>query len=199
MSSARLSRQHAAELAARHIREGGMDMASARSKAARQLGLSLREGNPALPSRRDIQSALASQLALFQTGDARQALADKRHAALQAMDFLQRFSPRLCGPVLEGSAQPGDPVMLHLHADTPEDVALFLHDQQLPARLGHAPLRLSNGVELLPHWQLVVDGTSFQLWVLPPHALRAPPLDGVDHRPLARASAAQLRALLQQQ
>lgn len=176
-----------------------MDMASARSKAARQLGLSLREGNPALPSRRDIQSALASQLALFQTGDARQALADKRHAALQAMDFLQRFSPRLCGPVLEGSAQPGDPVMLHLHADTPEDVALFLHDQQLPARLGHAPLRLSNGVELLPHWQLVVDGTSFQLWVLPPHALRAPPLDGVDHRPLARASAAQLRALLQQQ
>lgn len=190
-------RRHAAELAARHIREGGMDMRSARNKAATQLGLSLREGHPDLPTRNEIEQALASQLNLFAHPDRPQHLLHKRQAALEAMQFLHGFSPRLSGAVLDGSAQAHDPVIVHLHTDTPEAPGLFLHEQHLPAHQDAGQLQLVDGsVQQTPCWTLQVDGTTFQLWVLPMHALRSPPANPIDGSALPRASASQLQQLI---
>jgi hypothetical protein len=189
-------RQQAAELSARHMRQAGLDMAAARKKAARQLGLDLRPGNPLLPSRREIEQALASQLSLFGADDRSQQLAHKRQAAREAMQFLQAYAPRLAGAVLDGSAQAHDPVIVHLHADNPEDVTLFLHEQRLPAQLDQARVHLADGNLDVPCWTLTVDGTVFQLWVLPLQALRSPPRHPLDHTPLPRANTAQLSQLL---
>lgn len=189
-------RQHAAELAARHIRQGGLDMASARHKAARQLGLSLREGNPQLPSRQDIERALASQLSLFGASDRVSELRLKRQGALEAMSFLQAFAPRLCGAVLDGSAQQHDPVIIQLHADSPEEVALFLHEQQLQAQAGNCRALLAQHSQLLPCWKLVVDEIAFELQALPRSALQQPPRHSIDGSALVRANTEQLRQLL---
>ena len=190
-------RLRTAELAARFMREGGLGLARARDKAAMQLQVDLRPGNPALPSDNEVQHALHTQLQLFSPPQRQSALASKRQAALEAMDFLRHFSPRLAGPVLDGSAQEHDPVILHLHPEAAEDVPLFLEDQRLPAQLRSARILLADGPATLPCWHLVVDDTDFHLWVLPALALRQPPLQSASPpQPMERASAARLRRLL---
>lgn len=195
-SNSRLRRQ-TAELAARHMREGGLDMLAARTKAARQLGVNLREGHPDLPARSEIEQALDSQLQLFARRGHADQLQQKRLAALEAMQFLQAFAPRLAGAVLEGTAQAHDPVILHLHADNPEDPGLFLHEQHLAAQLDHGRLQLVDGSQHdTPCWTLTVADIVFQLWVLPMHALRSPPANPIDGSPLPRASASRLQRLI---
>lgn len=195
-SNSRLRRQ-TAELAARHMREGGLDMAAARNKAARQLGVDLREGHPDLPARREIEQALGSQLQLFARPGHADQLQQKRLAALEAMQFLHAFAPRLAGAVLDGTAQAHDPVILHLHADNPEEPGLFLHEQHLPAQLDHGRLQLLDGSQHdTPCWTLTVADISFQLWVLPRHALRTPPANPLDGSVQPRASASQLQQSL---
>lgn len=190
-------RRQAAELAARHMREGGLGLPRARDKALAQLGLAVRNGHPDWPGDREIQQALETQLALFAPAGRADLLRARRHEALAAMDFLRPFSPRLAGRVLEGSAQAHDPVILHLHPEAPEDVPMFLEDHHLPARQGSAHLLLDGRRVTVPVWHLVVEDTDFQLWVLPATALRQPPWRGEgDPQPLERASAAALRALL---
>lgn len=195
-SNSRLRRQ-TAELAARHMREGGLDMLAARTKAARQLGVNLREGHPDLPARSEIEQALGSQLQLFARRGHADQLQQKRLAALEAMQFLQAFAPRLAGAVLDGTAQAHDPVILHLHADNPEDPGLFLHEQHLAAQLDHGRLQLVDGSQYdTPCWTLTVADIVFQLWVLPMHALRNPPTNPIDGSPLPRASASRLQQLI---
>jgi hypothetical protein len=190
-------RQQIAELAARYMHQDGLDIARARAKAAHRLGLDVGPGNPLLPRSEQIHAALQAQLALY--GGHRQCLQQQRQAALEAMDFLLPFSPRLAGPVLEGNALPHDPVCLHLHSNAPEDVAHFLHDTRLQARLANRTLRLPPGRRQdVPCWLLEVDGQTFELWVLPSSALRHGPLQPLQDTPQPRAGIARLRALLEQ-
>ena len=191
-------RQQLAELAARLMRERGLSLTGARDKAAVLLGTDARPGNPALPAESEIQQALQVQLALFSPQQRPCLLDEKRRGALEAMDFLRAFHPRLAGSVLDGTAQPADPVILHLHPDSPEEVPIFLEDQRLPARLRSAQVLMADGQLNVPCWHLVVDDTDFQLWVLPAAALQQAPLQSRGN-PVAmeRASAARLRSLIQ--
>lgn len=190
-------RLQVAELAARHIREGGLPLSRAREKAATQLRVPLKAGNPLLPSEQEIQAALEAQLALFATPQRIPLLEEKRRAALAAMKALASFAPRLTGSVLDGTALAHDPVILHLHPETPEDVPFFLDDLSLPARQRSAQIHLPDGPLAVPSWHLVVDDIDFQLWVLPVRALQQSPRQPASpHAPLQRASASQLLALL---
>lgn len=188
-------RQQASELAARLMREHGLALAAARDKAMRQLGLPLQPGHPAQPGRAEIEQALAAQLRLFAAPGQAGQLAAKRSAAIEAMEFLAAFAPRLAGGVLDGSAQGHDPVELHLHADAPEDVAVLLHELPRPPRLGSARVLLDDGPLPVPCWSLSVDGIDFRLLVLPRQALQHGPRHPADGSALARASLAQLRLL----
>lgn len=194
-ASHRRQRQQASELAARLMREHGLALAPARDKAVRQLGLPLQPGHPAHPGRSEIEQALAAQLRLFAPAGQAGQLAGKRAAAMEAMAFLAAFAPRLAGGVLDGSAQGHDPVVLHLHADAPEDAALLLHELPQPPRPGSARVRLPDGPLTVPCWALNVDGIDFQLLVLPRSALQHGPRHPADGSPLPRASLAQLRLL----
>jgi len=52
-----------------------------------------------------------------------------RTAALSAMEFLTRFSPRLVGPVLAGTTDDNSVINLHLFADSPEMIAMEIGDR----------------------------------------------------------------------
>ena len=52
-----------------------------------------------------------------------------RLTALSAMEVLARFSPRLVGPVLNGTADANSVVNLHVFADSPEAVAMLLDER----------------------------------------------------------------------
>lgn len=173
---------------------GSRDVRHARLKAARQLGL---DDPSALPDEAQIAQALDQQLRLFAPASRTDALHEKRLAALQAMAFFDVFSPRLVGPVLNGTADAASPVQLHLHSDTAETVQHLLDDQRIPATPGSIRLRLQRGsTTVIPCWRLLADGVPFELLVLPTTALRQPPLQALDDTPMPRAASAQLQRLI---
>lgn len=188
-------RRRLAHEAARLIAESGIgDYQLAKRKAAARLGI---HDDAALPRNDEIQAALREYQRLFAGPDHAARLRRLRQAALQAMDFFAAFSPRLVGPVLDGTADARSPVQLHLHSDDQEAVARFLQDQRIPADVGVRRLRMDRQrTAEVTVWGFAADGVHFELAVLPQQALRQAPLSPVDGQPMARASRAQLERLL---
>lgn len=189
-------RHRLAHEAARLMAQDGIrDFHQAKLKAAERLGIF---EDASLPRNREIEDALAEYRRLFGDGAA---LADRlqrqREAALHAMEFFAAFQPRLVGAALDGSADAHSPVSLHLHAESPRDVADFLHEAGIPAESRMRRFRLDRTHDTdVDVWLFSADDESFDLSVLPMQALRQAPLSAVNEKPMARASAAQLRMLL---
>lgn len=188
-------RQRLAHEAARLIAEDGVrDYHQAKLKAARRLGIS---EDAALPRNREIEDALRAYQRLFHADDQPAELQRRREAALRALEFFAPFSPRLVGPVLDGTADAHAPITLHLHGDDPDAIARWLVEHDIPAQSRSRRLRLDRQRDLdAPVWLFAAEGLSFELTVLPLACIRQAPLSGIDERPQRRASAAQLRALL---
>lgn len=187
-------RHRLAHEAARLIAESGLpDYPQAKAKAARRLGIL---DAASLPRDEEVEAALREYQRLFRP-DAAGELRRRREAALQAMEFFDAWHPRLVGPVLEGTADRHSPVILHLHADDADEVGRRFAQLGIPAEAGSRRLRLdrTRGAEF-PSWHFDADGLPFELTVLPMAQLRHAPVAGPDARPLARASATQLRELL---
>ncbi len=188
-------RQRLAHEAARLMAEGGMrDFHQAKLKAASRLGI---HDDASLPRNREIEEALREYQRLFAGEAHATGLRQRREAALRAMEFLSGFSPRLVGPVLEGTADANTPVHLHVHSDDPDAVTRWLEDHRIPADARDRRLRMDRErVADVPVWVFSAEELSFDLTVLPHDALRQAPLSGINEKPMKRASAAQLRQLL---
>lgn len=189
-------RQLIAQEAARLIAESGIrDLEHARRKAATKLGIS---SEAAWPRLSEIEQALREYQLLFASDSQPGALRLRRESALQAMQFLQAFQPRLTGAVLSGVAVGDSPVILHLHCDDPDAVQRFLHEQRIPAEARTWSLRLAghSSKQLYPGCEFAADGIAFELVVLPEDGLRQPPVSADDGKPLPRATLVQLKQLL---
>ncbi|MFT3755031.1 MAG: hypothetical protein QM769_03655 [Pseudoxanthomonas sp.] len=175
--------------------ESGLrDYPLARRKAASRLGIS---DEASLPNHREIEEALRQYQRLF-AGDAHATeLRTRREAALRALEFFAPFSPRLVGPVLDGTADAHSPVQLHLHADDTDAVARFLDEHGIPAQASSRRLRMDRERNIeLPAWSFSAEDLAFDLVVLPQTALHQPPLSRLDDKPMQRASTTQLAQLL---
>ncbi|WP_312347065.1 hypothetical protein [Stenotrophomonas acidaminiphila] len=189
-------RQLIAQEAARLVRESGIhDLDQARRKAASRLGI---HDEALWPRQAQVEEVLREQQRLFDAHAQPTALRQRRESAVQAMQFLQAFQPRLGGAVLAGTADASTPVVLHLHCDDPDAVQRFLHDQRIPAEARTSLLQLAGHASRQPYprWEFAADGIAFELIVLPEDALRHPPVSRDDGKPLPRATLAQLRQLL---
>jgi hypothetical protein len=185
-----------AQEAARLIADSGVhDFEQARRKAAARLGI---HEQALWPKLADVEQALREHQLLFASTRQPGALRERRESALQAMQFLQAFQPRLVGPVLSGVAGDSSPVTLQLHCDDSEAVQRFLHEQRIPAEERAWLLKLAGqpSRQHYPGWEFAADGIAFELVVLPEAALRQAPVSPDDGKPVARASLAQLRQLL---
>ncbi|AWV08375.1 hypothetical protein [Marilutibacter maris] len=188
-------RRRLAHEAARLMAEGGMrDYHQAKLKAAQRLGIF---DDASLPRNREIEEALREYQRLFSGANHGEALRVRREAALRALGFLEPFSPRLVGPVLEGTADANSAVQLHAYSDDAEAVMRFLDEHGIPAESRMRRLRLDPERSAdLPVWVFGAEDLSFDVTVLPLDALRQAPLSNVDGRPMKRASATQLQQLL---
>lgn len=188
-------RHRLAHEAARLMAEGGIqDFHQAKLKAASRLGI---HDDASLPRNVEIEQALREHQRLFAGSAQSDALRHRREAAVHALEFLQAFTPRLVGPVLDGTADVHSPVQLHLHQDDPDAVQRFLDEHGIPAQSRSRRLRWDRERLLdAPLWVFSADGLAFELLVLPAQALRQAPLSQVDEKPMRRASLAQLRGLL---
>lgn len=187
-------RHRVAHEAARLMAEGGMrDYHQAKLKAAERLGI---VDDASLPRNREIEDALREYQRLFQRDNAA-ALQLRREAALRALEFFAPFDARLVGPVLEGTADAHSPVTLQLYSDDADAPTRFLDQHGIPAEPRTRRLRLDRERTIdAPVWVFGAEGLSFDLTVLPHDVLRQAPLSSVDEKPMRRASAGQLRALL---
>lgn len=188
-------RHRLAHEAARLMAEGGFrDYHQAKLKAAERLGI---HDDASLPRNREIEDALREYQRLFVGQSQQQAVRVRRDAAMRALEFFAGFSPRLVGPVLDGTADANSPVHLHLYTDDAEAVPRFLEEHRIPADARTRHLRLDRErSDDFPVWVFSAEDLTFDVTVLPHDALRQAPLSGVDERPMKRASLAQLRQLL---
>ncbi len=150
-----------------------------------------------LPSNTEIAEALGEQQRLF-GGEAHvESLTGLRMAARQAMLLLERFEPRLVGPVLEGTATAHSEVLLHVFADTPEAVALALMENGVPYESAERRVRMRVGRYVyMPVFRFTAGETDVDATVFSILGLREPPASPVDGRPMRRARLTEVEALL---
>jgi len=184
--------QEAARLMANH---GIRDYYSAKHKAAAQLGVADTRN---LPRNDEIEAARVEYQRLFNSRQQRQQLHHLRHTALQAMQLLSIFSPRLVGPVLTGSAGKYDAVILHLFADTAEEIAFVLMEKEIPFRTDEYHLRLNGTEHSFPGYRFIADETDIELVIFPAGGIRQAPLSPVDGKPMRRASQRKVEQLLKE-
>ncbi len=169
-SRMRERRQRIACEAARLMALGEPDLELARRRAAHQLGEQARD---ALPDAAQVMEELRLRLRLFRGPAQAAALRRLRDSAVEAMQFLQAFEPRLVGSVLEGTADEGSAVCLHLFAEEPEALPRFLADKAIPAHAIERRLRMPGGVSVrVPAWTFKAGGVDVELVSLPMALLR---------------------------
>src|SRR5881394_2121505 len=168
----------------------------AKRKAAERLGVI--DGVALLPKNSEIESALAEYQRLFRGASHLEALEAQRRAALAAMRYLREFAPRLVGPVLSGTATEYTEVQLHLFAERVESVTLKLLDGGIPHELTEKRLKLNAElVRPFPGVRFEVDDQPIEATVFPTDGIRQAPMSPVDGRPMRRADAGEVEALLE--
>ena len=189
-------RARVAEEAARIMREQGVrDFLLAKRKAADRLGVIDRHS---LPANQEIADALAAQQRLFGGAAHEDNLQELRAAALRAMSVLERFHPRLVGPVLSGTATAHSDVSLHLFAATPEEVAFLLIERGVRYRSGERRVRAANGEHAsYPSFEFELSGVPVDATVFPERGLREAPICPVSGGPMRRARRDELESLLE--
>jgi hypothetical protein len=188
-------RRALAQEAARLMSEQGIDdYRLAKRKAAERLGAT---DIAVLPKNTEIEAALAERHRLFESDTHSSTLSSLRRTALQAMRLLRMFDPRLVGPVLSGTASAHSEVNLHLFAESPEPVALYLMEQGIPHKVAERRLRYEpNRLVAYPVLQFVAGNREIDAVVFPIDGIRQSPASPVDGRPMRRADVAELESLL---
>ncbi len=119
-------RAEIAATAARLMAEDGVDdFATAKRKAARQLGVNEPH---MLPGNDEIEEALHAYLALYQSDEHPERTRALRLEAVDIMQTLAPFHPYLTGAVLKGFAGPFSAIELQLFPDSSKEVEIFLLD-----------------------------------------------------------------------
>ena len=173
---------------------GIQDFRAAKRKAAERFGIT-EEG--ALPSNAEVEASLVEYQRLF-AGDSHDAtLIAQRRTALRAMRALSTFSPRLVGPVLNGTATAHSDVQLHLFADRPEAVALNFLDRSVGHDVGEHRLRLdADRYQNFPSVRFDLDEQTIDATVFPIDGIRQAPVSPVDGKPMRRADTTEVEALV---
>ncbi|HTY51083.1 MAG TPA: hypothetical protein VMB48_15455 [Steroidobacteraceae bacterium] len=188
-------RRALAQEAARVMEEHGIhDFRIAKRKAAERFGVT---DGAVLPKNTEIEAALIEYQRLFGADSHERTLRELRGAACAAMRVLQRFSPRLVGPVLTGTATQHADVQLHLFAEDAEEVALWLMDRRIRYEVTARRVKM-NAERVLeyPGVSFEIDGHAIEATVFPTDGIRQAPVSPVDGRPMRRADVSELEALL---
>ena len=123
-------RTRIAAVAARIMAEDGIeDFATAKRKAARQLGAG---STQSLPNNDEIEAELRVYQSLYQSEEQRERLRYLRIQALAAMEQLAEFKPYLTGPVLKGTAGRYADIDLQVFADSGKELEIFLLNRNIP-------------------------------------------------------------------
>lgn len=189
------TRQEVAAEAARIIAtEGQHNYHAAKKKAAERVGVSNRL---ALPSNIEVKDALRLYQELYGGPTHRENIERLRRTAIQAMQLLDAFSPRLVGAVLDGTADAHSRVALHVFAESVESVILFFLERNILFSQEQRQIRWHNGGHrTIPLILSELDGQVVELAVFDEVDLRQAPPSPIDGKPQHRAALHEVEHLL---
>lgn len=188
MKSNDMRRRIAHEAARMIAGDGGIDYGSAKRKAARQLGA---PDSRNLPDNREIEEALRSYQALYQSQEQTDTLGLLRETAIEYMELLQDFDPHLTGSVLNGTAGRHSDINLQLFTDNDKELEFFLMNRKISYRRSESRL---DGQDY-PHFSIEDPRAALEITVYPAVELRQLKKSQPDGSP-RRVRLAQARALL---
>lgn len=190
-------RQLLAQKSAQILLESGMrDFQAAKQKAALQLGV---KDTQSLPSNSEIELALSEYQRLFHTESQPEHLAKLRKIAIEAMQFLDCFNPRLVGSVLSGTADAYSVIRLHIFSDTVESVGFYFQDKKIPCKLNERRLRIAaDQYQNYSTYEFIVDDVQIELVVFLPKQKQTP-LSPIDGKPMKRADITEIELLVNQE
>ena len=189
-------RQRLAQKTAQILLDSGTrDFHAAKQKAAQQLGAT---DTNSLPNNSEIELALSEYQRIFRASSQPQHLERLRQIAIEAMQFLACFNPRLVGSVLSGTADEHSVIRLHVFADTVESIGFYLQDNKIPNKLGERRLKITvDQYQNYSTYEFVVDETRLELIVFLPKQKQIP-LSPVDGKPVKRADLTEVEILMSQ-
>lgn len=138
-------RAEIAATAARLIAESGLDYASARRKAARDIGGSARLAQDALPDDAQIEDALREHQRLFQSDTQPARLVLLRRVALDVMDLLPQHALYLVGAAANGTAGEHSELFLQCYVDSSKDLHIDLLNAGIDADADEIPNPFGRG------------------------------------------------------
>ena len=188
-------RRALAQEAARIMAEHGIeDYLQAKRKAADRLGV---HDVSVLPKNVEIEAALRAHQRLFGRESHDHSLMEQRRVALKTMRLLAEFNPRLVGSVLTGTATDYSDINLHLFADASETVAIKLLDIGVPHEFYERRVKMDAERSVnYPALRFEASGRTVDATVFPIDGIRQSPYSPVDGRPMKRADAREVSALI---
>jgi predicted nucleotidyltransferase len=188
-------RRALAQEAARIMAEHGIeDYRQAKRKAADRLGVN---DVAVLPKNVEIEAALRAHQRLFGRDTHDNSLKEQRRIALETMRLLDEFQPRLVGSVLTGTATAHSDINLHLFADSSETVVIRLLEMGVPHEFYERRVKMDAERNVnYPALRFESGGRSVDATVFPIDGIRQSPYSPVDGRPMRRADAREVSALL---
>jgi hypothetical protein len=112
--------------AARMIAEDGTDYATAKRKAAKLILGNNKTPGDVMPDNAQVEAEVREYQALFMGDEQPARLKALRLLALELMQILERFHPRLVGAVVNGTAGEHTDIHIQLFPESSKDVAVFL-------------------------------------------------------------------------
>ncbi len=174
--------------------EGIRDFQHAKRKACERLDM---PPGRLLPSNAEIDAALGERLRLFNLDQLGELQQQKLLRAMQTMELLAAFSPRLVGAVLSGNVVADTPVELHVFSAPPEELCLFLHDHSIPFELFDKRYRFGGDrYKTLPGVRFTAAEVALEVTIFPRDRHHEAPLSPVDGRPMQRARLAAVNEML---
>ncbi len=180
-----VKRRQLAEEAARIIADESVrDYQLAKKKASARLGL---KGDEALPTNQEIEAALNTRLQLFSADKSKVRMRQAFEAAIDAMEFLSAFQPRLSGSLVRGHITDNMPVELHLFAPTTEDVTMTLIEDDIPYELFDRRIRYGGGrYEQITGVRLQADAIAIEALIFASRDIREAPVSPIDGNSMDR-------------
>ena len=185
------------ELAARFIAEDGLiTYHTAKRKAADKLGYNKKKD---LPKNIDIERSVITYQNLYQSSFQPQTLCNLRGLAIDIMGQFERFSPRLVGPVLAGTASHHSEIIVHLFSDNPEAISIQLQENNIPYEMSEKRIRTADKNSMpFPSSSFFAGHIPIVLIVFPEKYLKQAPLCPIDEKPMKRANIKKVQSLLQE-
>jgi hypothetical protein len=157
-------------------------------------GKKLRYRPADLPSNGEIKEALLEIVIEIEGTERSRRLFAMRIVALEAMEPLAPFVPRLIGSVATGHVRSGSDIDLHVFAEDASDVERHVRELGWTYETQHVSIMKGGKAMDFTHLQ-VVDVFPLELTVYKPRDLGTRPRSSTDGKPIVRVSAGALRRL----